>query len=100
MWIVGLAALLIAVGGSTAWAVHLFRIATRDSLDLAAKLNVGRPHRAWDWPELQLDEVVLDPDVADRLLVVGRWPAHPGTRAVLMLEIDEAPDAARKLLMQ
>ena len=47
-------------------AVHLFRIASRDSLELVAKLATPHPRRAADWPELQLDEVASDPAAASR----------------------------------
>ena len=75
MWVISLAVLVSSVGGSVAWAVHLFRIASRDSLELAAKLATPHPRRAADWPELQLDEVVFDPAAASRVLLVARWPA-------------------------
>ena len=92
------AVLLIAVGGTTAWGVHLFRIATRDALDLAAKLAAPHPRCVADWPEVCIDVVVSDPAIVERVLVVARWPANPDPRAMLMLELTESLERARRLL--
>ena len=99
MWVISLAVLVSAVGGSVMWAVHLFRIASRDSLELAAKLATPHPRRAADWPELHLDEVVFDPAAASRVLLVARWPAHPDRRVLLDLDVDAHSARARDLLV-
>ncbi|HEX2738679.1 MAG TPA: hypothetical protein VHP57_11155 [Acidimicrobiia bacterium] len=100
MAIIGLALLVSAVTAGIAYAVHMFRISVRDSFDLAAKLAVPHPRRAADWPELRLDEVVFDPGFAERILVRARWPAHPEFRALLVLEVLDAPERARRLLVE
>jgi len=100
MWVIGLAALVAAVLGSTLWAVHMFRIATRDSLELAAKLTVARPRRACDWPELRVDAVIVDPEASDRALVFVHWPAHPERRALLTIEVSGHGQSAHRLLNQ
>jgi hypothetical protein len=100
MPIIGVTVLLAAVTGSTTWAVRLIRAGMRDSLDLTAKLAVPNPVRAADWPELRLDAVVFDPEGSDQVLMVARWPARPGSRAFLVLEIDDPPKRARRLLAE
>ena len=72
---------------------RVFRIATRDATDLAGKLAVSCPRTAIDWPELRVDAVVSDPDTPNRAMVVGRWPAHPEPRALLVLEFADAKPA-------
>ncbi|HUI48067.1 MAG TPA: hypothetical protein VL119_05190 [Acidimicrobiia bacterium] len=100
MQIPALVLLVVAVVGSTSWAVHLLRAGIRDSRELAAKLAIPHPRRAADWPELRLDAVVIDPEGADHVLVVARWPAHPDPRALLVLAVDDAPVRARRLLAE
>ena len=97
MWILDLIGLSLIGLGCLAWTARAFSIATRDALDLAAKLSVPQPHSAIDWPELQVDAVVPDPDDPLRMLLVGRWPAHPDSRSLLVLEVDAQP-RARQLL--
>jgi hypothetical protein len=96
--IIALAVLIVSVTGSTSWAVRSIRAGMRDALDLTTKLAVPEPRRAADWPELRVDAVVFDPEGSDRVLVVARWPAHPEVRAFLVLEIDDSPKRAQRLL--
>jgi len=42
-----------------------------------------------------VDRVVVDPTAADQIVLVARWPAHPGRQSLLVLEVD--PGAARRL---
>jgi hypothetical protein len=100
MWILGLAAFLSITTACTAWSLRLFRISTRDAVELAAKLNTPRPHSVREWPELRVDVVVADPETPRRLLVVARWPAHPRPRALLVLETDEAPEHVQRILVR
>lgn len=51
------------------------------------------------WPELRVDVVVGDPEVASRVLVIVRWPADPDAHVLLMLELHDAPDRARRMLV-
>ena len=95
---VAVAVLVIGVVASISWATHVIFVGTRDSSDLAAKLLVPFPRRAADWPELRLDAVVVDPDRAERVLVVARWPAHPEMRVMLDLEVDDPANTHRLLL--
>jgi hypothetical protein len=99
MGVVAVAVLVIGVVTSISWATHLIFVGTRDSSDLAAKLLVPFPLRAADWPELRLDAVVVDPDRAERVLVVARWPAHPESRVMLDLEVDGPASRVHSLLM-
>jgi hypothetical protein len=100
MWVIGLAVLVVALGISAGWAAHRFRVATRDSLDLAAKVHVPRPQRASDWPELRVDAVVIDPEAGNHVLVFVHWPAHPERQALLTIEVVAPGSAACRLLHQ
>jgi hypothetical protein len=97
--IIALASLFIGVSVSIARAVRIVRIGAADSGDLTTKLVVPFPDRAADWPEIRLDAVVPDPDHAERVLLVARWPAHPERRALLVLDIDDGASRAQRLLM-
>jgi len=97
MWVLDLIALTLSSIGCVTWTARAFKVAARDALDLAAKLAVPEPRSAADWPELRVDEVVCDPEAPNRVLLVGRWPAHPEPRSLLELEVG-APPRARQLL--
>jgi len=98
MAIIAVTALVTGVFSSIFWAAHLIQAGARDSGDLSSKLSIPHPRRAADWPEIRLDAVVVDPEGAARVLVIARWPAHPATRALLMLEVDEPAAPAHRLL--
>jgi hypothetical protein len=100
MWVIALGALVGAVLGSMALAVHRFRVATRDSFDLATKLSAPDARRVRDWPELRLDAVVIDPDAGNRVLVSVHWPAHPERQALLTIDVTESLGGAHRLLHQ
>ena len=97
MWILDLICLSLIGVGCLAWTARTFSIATRDALDLAAKLSVPNPDSAIDWPELRVEVVVPDPDDPLRMLLVGRWPAHPDPRSLLVLEVRAQPCARHVL---
>jgi hypothetical protein len=97
--IIAVATLVIGVSASIWWAVRIIRIGASDSGDLTTKLVVPFPRRAADWPEIRLDAVVPDPEHAERMLLVARWPAHPERRALLVLEVDDDANGAERLLM-
>ena len=99
MAMIAVAVLVAGVGSSIAWAVRVVRLGSRDSGDLAAKLAVPFPRRAADWPELRLDAVVPDPESAERVLLLARWPAHPDRRVLLVLDVDDGAIRAHRLLM-
>ena len=98
--IVAFAALIVAVSATITRAVLMLRVGARDSGDLAGKLAISRPVRAGDWPELRLDAVVPDPERDERVLVTARWPAHPESRALLVLAVDQPVSRAHRLLMR
>jgi hypothetical protein len=98
MWLAGLTSFSLVVTGGLAWAIRRFRIATRDAVDLVAKLAVPRPVYAADWPELRIDALVCDPHAPARALVVARWPAKPEPSALLLIEIDLPSDRAKETL--
>jgi hypothetical protein len=99
MAIIAVAVLAALLAGSIATAVRRIRTGVRDSLDLAAKLAVPFPQRVADWPEIRVDEVVLDPEVAARVLVVACWPAREESRHLLVLEVEPPRRLARRLLL-
>src|ERR1700730_14168056 len=90
--------LVIGSVGAFARAVHLIRVGARDSVDLGAKLAIPFPKCAADWPELRLDAVVPDPEHAERVLLLARWPAHPECRALLVLDVNTAARGQRLLM--
>ena len=98
MWMFGLAFCGSLFVGAFAWSMRRFRIATRDAVDLVAKLAVPRPVYAVDWPELRVDEVVCDPETPNRALLVTRWPAAPEPAALLLIEMNDPPEPTRAAL--
>jgi hypothetical protein len=100
MWIFDLTVIVLVTVGCLLWATRVFGIATRDAQDLTAKLAIPYPVAASDWPELRVDAVVSDPDEPHRVLIVGRWPAHPDPRALLVLELGDAQSRERQLLVR
>jgi hypothetical protein len=100
MLIVAVPVLILSVTGSTSLAVRTIRLGMLDAHDLASKLAIPHPRCAAEWPELRLESVVVDPEGSSRVLVGATWPAHPECRAFLLLDLDEAPSRARRLLAQ
>ena len=99
MGVVAFTALAVWVGGGVTFAVHMIRAGARNVAAGAAQLPVPYPRRAADWPELRLDEVIVDPESAERILVVACWPAHPELHALLVLEIEDPVEPVHRLLL-
>ena len=100
MAILVLALLCTAVTACGLRVLRAFRISTLDATELASKLHVPRPLSARDWPELHIDEVVADPEVPWRILLLVRWPAHPRPRALLVIDAAGADQRALRLLRE
>lgn len=103
VWMIGpvLVAVAAAVACSGVWFLRLVRAGLCESGDVpAVKLAGPYPCRVADWPEVRLDAVVIDPDGNDRVLVIARWAAHPELRALLVLDVEEPPHRALRLLFQ
>ena len=91
--------LVAGVAASLTGLVRAVRTGARASGDLAVDIALQRPRRAADWPDTRLDAVVPDPEHAERVLVVARWPARPESRALLVLEVDDPTIHTHRLLM-
>jgi hypothetical protein len=99
MWVFGLAVIAV-VACALLWSMRRFGIVTRDAVDLAAKLAVPRPTSVADWPELRVDDVVCDPQMLDCALIVARWPGNPERAALVLLQLDDAPERGKKTLVR
>lgn len=85
MVFVGLALIGALVGSCLLLTARMLSLGLRDAEDLAAKLSQPHPRSAAQWPELQIDRMIDDIDASDHVLLVVRWPAHPGRRALLVV---------------
>ena len=98
MWILGLALLTLAVGVGARFTLCALRIALRENQEAQRRLVWPPPVRACEWPELQLDAVFYDPEVDDRVLLDAYWPAHPGVRSYLTVDLLDPAPTTRVLL--
>lgn len=97
--------ILFLVAGLT-WTGRLLRISRLDAQALAEKVAFPVPGSALEWPELQVQSVVPQPDelsavneLSTVILQVG-WPAYPEQVAVLLVALDHDERRALSLLSQ
>jgi hypothetical protein len=95
MFILGFVMLVMLLLAGGSWAGYALYVGALDAHELGTKLRTPHPASACDWPELCVDSVVVDPEAADRVVLVARWPAHAAQRSILVLEMN--PPAARRL---
>lgn len=97
MTLAGVAMIVVLVVAALVWTARVISIGLRDARDLASKVAIPHPRSSKEWPELNIDEVVCEPDRGDHLLVIVRWPAHPLVRTLMVLETPANSAAHRKL---
>jgi hypothetical protein len=90
---------LFVVAGLT-WAGRLLHISNLDVQALTEKVAFPVPASALEWPELQVQSAVPQPDELSLVIVQVGWPAHPERVAVLLVALDRDEQRAVSLLSQ
>ncbi len=87
---------LLTIAAGLCWTVRRLRVGALDSQALVRKLAIPHPRSAIDWPEIRLRAVIPQPGQPALVLLAAQWPAHPGRRSTLLLDLatdDERPVA-------
>jgi hypothetical protein len=75
----------------------MVHIGNLDAVALAQKLATPYPSSAADWPELQIQAVVPQPDETTVVLLLVSRPRYDGQLATLVVQLDGAGQRSRSV---
>ena len=86
---IALTVISVFIVAGLAWAGRRLHISNLDAQALAEKIAFPVPVSALEWPELQVQSAVPQPDELSPVIVQVGWPAHPEQAATLLVALDD-----------
>ena len=89
IFVIALAVTSLFVVAGLIWAGRRLHISNLDAQALAEKVAFPVPASALEWPELQVQAAVPQPDELSPVIMQVGWPAHPERIATLLVALDD-----------
>jgi hypothetical protein len=97
---IALVGVILFLAAGLAWSARLLRISGLDARALAEKIAFPHPASAFEWPELQVRQIVPEAGHLSPVIVQVSWPAYPEQVSTLLVALDQDEERALSLLSQ